>query len=210
MQTTTFHRSGWFPSVRAAHARYVAPSLLALLLAAASLSPPRALAVTEGETQRYQLMAVFLYNFLSFVEWPADARLDEGPLRIGIAGANPFGEAIQAIEKKTVNNRPIRFIVYEGAGIPEPVHILFVTKERAGDWTALRQAAAGQAVLTVGETEDFTRKGGVIRFFEVATAEGGRQLRVEVNEAAAQAQRLQIRSKLLRLATLVNYPPPPE
>ena len=210
MQTTTFHRSGWSSSVRAARGRYVAPSLLALLLAAASLSPPRTLAGTEGEAQRYQLMAVFLYNFLSFVEWPADARLEAGPFRIGIAGANPFGEAIQAIEKKTVNNRPIRFIVYEGTGTPEPVHILFVTKERAGDWKALRQAVAGQPVLTVGETEDFTRQGGVIRFFDVATGEGGRQLRVEVNEAAAQAQRLQIRSKLLRLATLVNYPPPPE
>lgn len=160
---------------------------------------------------RYNLMAVFLYNFASFVDWPADPVLDKGPIVIGVLGRNPFQSAAAAIEKKTVNGRPIRFRTFAAVADLEPTHILFLDREAAGQLGAARRRLQGHAVLTVGETDDFTRQGGVVRFFEVAARETGaadRSLGLEINEKLAQELNLQIRSKLLRLATVVDYPPP--
>ena len=67
-----------------------------------------------------------------------------------------------------------------------------------------------QPVLICGEHEQFTQRGGMVRFYEVEAGEGEqeRQLRIEINESLARRVNLQIRSKLLRLASVVDYPIP--
>lgn len=186
----------------------VAAGLLVALVATSPAPRCAGAEVPPPGDKRYQVMAVFLYNFLSFIEWPAEGPLGEGPLLIGVLGDSPFGDAPRAIEKKQVGNRNVRFVFFADTDSVTPTHILFVTRERTADLPKLCRSLKGQPVLTAGEDDDFTRRGGVIRFYEVAVEDGGdRQLRVEVNEAAAHACRLQIRSKLLRLASLVNYPP---
>ena len=89
------------------------------------------------QTGRYTVMAVFLYNFMSFVELPAEAPFEHGPMTIGVLGPNPFGDAGRAIEKKSVNERPIRFRFFSEPAAVEPTHILFVTREMAGRLDAL-------------------------------------------------------------------------
>lgn len=185
--------------------------VMAACILAAGVALRAAIAADDAGRTRYNVMAAFLYNFASFVDWPSDPGLDEGPLTIGVLGENPFGEAASAIEKKTVNGRAIRFRVFPDVASVVPTHILFVTGARAGDLAAVRRVIAEHAVLTVGETEDFTRRGGVVRFYEAAADAGAeRTLRLEINEVMARASRLEIRSKLLRLATVVDHPPPAE
>ncbi len=156
-------------------------------------------------------MAAFLYNFLSFVEWPPSAFLDEGPLLIGVLGANPFGDATRSIEKREVNRRPIRFLFFDRVDALRPTHILFVTPEFADRLKEVRRTLRGQPVLLVGESENFTRSGGMIRFYDIPadrSPSGERQVRIEINEGAARAGGLDIRSKLLRLSDVVNHPVP--
>jgi hypothetical protein len=57
-------------------------------------------------------------------------------------------------------------------------------------------------VLTVGDFEGFTRRGGMIRFVTV-----GNKIRLRINLAAAQAANLTISSKLLRPAQIVGPGP---
>jgi hypothetical protein len=41
-------------------------------------------------------MAVFLFNFTQFTEWPRSAfASEEAPLVIGIIGADPFGKYLE-------------------------------------------------------------------------------------------------------------------
>jgi hypothetical protein len=62
-------------------------------------------------------------------------------------------------------------------------------------------AAASVPVLTVGETDDFIRAGGIIRFIEA-----GRKIRFEINPDAADRVSLRLSSRLLRLADIVRPP----
>lgn len=185
---------------------------VALLPAVGGVAFSLAAEPEDAEGARYNLMAVFLYNFASFIEWPADSALSQGPITIGVLGANPFGSAVAAIEKKTVNGRALTFRSFASPSEVQPIHILFVAKSAARQMDEVRRVLRGHPVLTVGETEDFTRQGGVVRFYEVETGAGradpGRNLRLEINERLARDLNLQIRSKLLRLATVVDYPAP--
>lgn len=181
--------------------------LFGVLVHAASSAVPAAAQGASGDgSRKYAVMAAFLYNFLLYVEWPDSEALADGPIRIGILGSNPFGDALEAMEMKAVQGRSIVVQVFEDPEGVQPTHILFISDTHAGQVEAVCRNLRGQAVLTVGESEDFTRRGGVIRFFETS---GSQRLSVEINQTAAEASRFKIRSKLMRLASVVTYPIPP-
>ncbi len=156
---------------------------------------------------RYNLVSAFLYNFLLFTEWPEDnART---PMVIGVLGENPFGRAADAIAQKQVGRRSIEFRYFSRVEDVEPTHILFVPISQDQASAELCRRLRGSPVLTVGESERFTRQGGVIRFFEQRDRAGGDVvLRVEINETAAEELGIRFRAKLMRLAQLVRYPWP--
>ncbi len=166
----------------------------------------------DGASRKYSVMAAFLYNFMSFVEWPANAQTAEGPMTIGILGRDPFGNAAEAIERKKVDGRTIRFRHFQRIEELEPTHILFIAQEEAARMPEILAVLQGRPVLTCSEHEAFTREGGMVRFFEVSekAPDDGEQkrLRLEINETAARDANITIRSKLLRLATVVTHPAP--
>jgi hypothetical protein len=60
-------------------------------------------------------------------------------------------------------------------------------------------AVAGKPVLTIGETEDFARIGGVMNFIIKDV-----NLHFEVNPETARQQKLTRSSRLLKLATIIT------
>ena len=151
--------------------------------------------------RKYAVIAAFLYNFFLYVEWPEDSPLAQGPLRIGVLGNNPFGAALDALEKRQVEGRAIEVTLFDSVQQITPTHILFLPLDATGEFAEVRKALRDHPVLTVGEAEPFTRMGGVVRFFETGDAQ---RIGVEINQTAAAALNLRIRAKLLRLATLVD------
>ena len=170
------------------------------LLTAIPSAPLPAAPADQG--RKYAVIAAFLYNFLLYVDWPEEAA---GPLRITVLGPNPFGGALAAMEEKTVDGRAIEIVVHDTIATLEPCHILFIPGDQDDQLTAVRRALRDKPVLTVGESTDFTRLGGVARFFP---QEDTTRLGVEINQTAADACAFKIRAKLMRLASVVSYPLP--
>ncbi len=170
--------------------------------------PPASLTTTataSDQGRKYAVIAAFLYNFLLYVDWPEEASTRAEPLRIGVLGSNPFGRALVAMQKKTVRGRAIEIAVHDTVDSLEPCHILFIPGDQDKDLEAVRRAMQDRPILIVGESSDFTRLGGVARFF---SSEETQRMVVEINQLAADASQLKIRSKLMRLASVVSYPPP--
>ena len=146
----------------------------------------------------YQVKAVYLFNFVKFVEWPS--RADPGPLTICVAGRNPFGDVLQeTLRGEEVNARPVTARV-----IREPesgCHVLFVPHGAAT--SEYLRAARGSATLTVGESPGFIRQGGIINFI---LEEG--KVRFEIDPKAAERANLRISSHLLRLARTADQKQP--
>ena len=146
----------------------------------------------------YQAKAAFLYNFARFVEWPADSPGD--PFVIGILGEDPFRGALETtVKDKTVEARPVLVRRVSSAEAARSFQILFISASERDRLPSILDSLKGSAVLTVGETEGFASRGGVINF----VIEDDRE-RFEVNTAAAGRARLKISSRLLGLARVVK------
>ncbi len=175
-----------------------AVAIVAMLLALVAAAPGRAQA--PPAPTEYQVKAIFLFNFSQFVDWPATAFADDrSPLVIGVLGSDPFGTTLDEIVRgETVNGRPLAVRRYESVEQIDACHILFIGRSQDKQLDAVLAALKERNVLTVGDFEGFAQRGGIIRFVTV-----GNKIRLRVNLAAAQDEKLTISSKLLRPAQIV-------
>jgi hypothetical protein len=169
----------------------------ALILLAASACAKAAQAPTE-----YEIKAVFLYHFTQFVAWPENAfAAPDSPFVIGLVGSDPFGPALGSIvggEAVGRHHLAVQTITDVSAEFRCQILYFTVDGENLLDLRRLRTAP----VLTVGESDSFYKKGGMIQFFL-----DRRRVRLKVNLEEARAHSLEISAKLLRVADVTEWDP---
>ena len=151
------------------------------------------------EPTEYGLKSVFLYQFCRFMEWPQSAfSSPNDPLVIGVVGEDPFGSLLrEAVEGETYHGRPIRIEHYRTPRDIRRCHILFVSRSLVDDMPEILAQVAGKNVVTVGETDGFLDRGGMIAL----TADRNR-VRLRVNASSLRAANVDVSSKLLRVAEI--------
>ena len=148
-----------------------------------------------------EVKAAFVYQFALFVQWPESAfEASASPLKIGVV---ENGEVLSALQKivsgKQIDGHPVEILQVDVREGTHDCHIVFVDETASGWLSSFIGEDGKSTVLTVGDSPEFTKMGGVIRLFEK-----GRKLGIEVNVDAADRAQLKISSKLLRLATIVH------
>jgi hypothetical protein len=149
---------------------------------------------TASETE---VKAAFLYNFAKFVEWPAEAFSSEtAPIQVAVFGDEEFSAKLRSLlNDKKAHGRSFEVKTITNPQEAKNFQIVFVASAESRRAPLVLEATKKSPVLTIGESEQFLDSGGMINFvFEDA------QLRFEVNPEAAQKAKLEISSKLLRLA----------
>jgi hypothetical protein len=162
---------------------------LVLLLGANS---GRAATASESEVK-----AAFLYNFTKFVEWPAEAFASTNmPIRLVVFGDDDFAMQLRSLlSDKKAHGRSFEVRTITNPQEAKNCQIVFVASSENRRVPQVLEATRKAPVLTVGESDQFIELGGMINlFFEDA------QPAFEVNPEPAQKVKLQISSKLLRLA----------
>ena len=161
---------------------------------------PAAALLAESASE-YQLKAVFLFNFGQFVEWPPEAFADaKSPFTICVLGDDPFGTLLDdTVRGEKMNDREVAVRRYRQADEIQDCQILFVSAAEGDRTKTILSALKGRSILTVGDSGDFDREGGMIRFVTVND-----RIRLRINPGAASAGGLKLSSKLLRSAELVN------
>lgn len=169
-----------------------------LLLCTTGFSPP------QEPSQEYKIKAVFLFNFVQFVEWPASAfQSPTSPIIIGILGDDPFGPYLDATVKgEVVRGHPLEVRRFASAEDAVASHILFLPPDGPNKPETALPILKGRHILTVGETTAFARRGGIIRFFT-----DNNKIKIRINLDVAKEEDLSISSKLLRLAEVVSSAP---
>lgn len=184
---------------------WIKASVLIFLIATLSLDHSTRGAEIKSLPE-YQLKALYLYNFAKDVEWPKDAFSGPGtPITIGILGNNPFGSDLATmVRNRTANGRKI--LVKRVIEMKElrTCHILFIAAAEEKRWPEVLSTIKDLSILTVGETPQFTRTGGVI-----ALAPEGRRVGIEINMEAAEQARLVVSSHVLRVIKVIPARPSP-
>lgn len=160
-----------------------------------------AAASQSEQVPEYDLKAAYLYNFGTFVGWPAAAfAAPDAPFVVGVVGKDPFGPALEdTFRGLTVHKRRPEIRRSDEIEKLKGSHILFVPVAEKGRFKEVVEAFRGTNTLVVGESEGFAAAGGAMNFFIE-----NKKLRFEVNPAAAKRAGLLISSQLLRLAWIVE------
>ena len=163
-------------------------ALLWLLLApVAAAAPPTA----------SEVKAVYLFNFVSFVDWPAAAFGEaDATFDICILRDDSVSLALESVVVgESVGGRSlVARRIARALDAPE-CQILFIGGSEELRTSGVLQAVASKPVLTVGEVEAFARNGGMISF----VLEHG-TVRFTINVDAVSRSGLVMSSKLLQLA----------
>jgi hypothetical protein len=155
----------------------------------------------EPAMTEYQVKALFLLNFTKYVDWPPAAFAGtNSPIVIGVYGEDKFGDALtNAVEGKTISGRQIIIQPIEKDGDTGKCQMLFISDSEKNHLGEILDKIKVLPVLTVGESDQFLERGGMINFVK---KEG--KVRLEINLAAARQAKLEISSKLLGVADVVK------
>ena len=144
------------------------------------------------------MKAAFVFSFAKFVDWPADALNPSQPFVICVVADGAVGGSLAQIVKDRklyghdlqIQQRPPDGSTFRGC------HVAFIGNRQAR--RGLNEIR-GAPVLTIGDGEEFARRGGMIAF----VLEKGR-VRFVMNPTAAERARLKVSSRLLALARIVQ------
>lgn len=162
---------------------------------------PLVVAEESEVSKEYQVKAAYLFNFVKYVEWPADRFANaESPIVVGVLGRNPFAtEFDRIVENRTVNGRAVRLRELRTPDEAGQVHLLFVPAGEEMLFGDVAGSLQSVAVVTVGESDRFTTLAGMITFTRAAD-----KVRFSINLATADHARIKISAQLLKLATEVR------
>ncbi len=155
----------------------------------------------EAPSKEYQVKAACLFNFVQFIEWPADSFADgDSPIIIGVLGDDPFGKALdQMIDGESIQGR--KLVIRRSNSIVEMkgCHLLFISKSEKGRTAEILNETRDLSVATVGEVDEFAQRGGVLNFYL-----DGKKVRFEINPDSAKNKSLKLSAHLLKLGRIVG------
>jgi hypothetical protein len=201
--------TGCFPRcIRPAIPWGAGAALLMFIIAAGASMLLGAAGLTAQQTgpSEFQVKAAYIYNFGKFVKWPDVAPANQsGSFTICVLDGDPFGATLEStLAGETVGDKPVtvrRIGKVEDASF---CHILFIGSAQGKDLKGILSALDEDAVLTVSDMPDFSKRGGMIQF----VLEGDR-LRFEINLEGAEKSHLIFPSELLKVAVAVKQPARP-
>ena len=173
-------------------------SLRLLLVAAVAVAA--GVSVWAQKPGEYQVKAAYLFGFGRFVDWPPDTpTAADGAFVLCVLGEDPFGRLLdQATEGGQLKNQPVTVRRIARVEDATACDTLFVSVSEQPRLPRILSVLQHRPVLTVGDSPEFAKNGGMIGF----STEGSR-VRFTVNLVAAQAAGLMLQSELLRVAAAV-------
>ncbi len=185
--------------------RKIVKLLFCLILILPWITMPRvSLSADPKNAPQQKITALYLYNFLLFVDWPEDAASDT--LKIAICGAPQVYEALKPMAGKTIKGKKlVVFSLTRPDELDDCCKVLFVGDTEPQVLRELFKEINGKPILTVSDKAGFVRLGGMVFFNDPGglRKDGKKQKRFIINLSAVRKSRLKIRSRLLRMSDIV-------
>lgn len=176
----------------------------ALVMALAAMEPLFCLdlAAQTPKPTEYEVQAAYLSNFGRFIEWPAGT-LDKDPFYVCVLGQDPFGSVLgSALKGESIGGMPMEAKRIAAPSEAANCRIVYVNPGKESQLRTLLAELKNTSALTVGESPDFIRLGGIVQFVL-----DGNRVRFEINLAAAQRAGLTLSSELLKVAAAIRRAP---
>lgn len=175
-------------------------AVLVWLLLSVALSPLAGYSQSTSLPEA-ELKALFIQKFPNYIDWPKSAFENKrAALRIGVLDSKEIYDALtKLVAGKTFDKREIVVVGSKDIESLMDCHVVFIGDTADVELSKCFEEMKKRPILTIGESPDFTRRGGIIRLFNK-----GNKLGIEINAPAYKTADLKISSKLLGLANVVS------
>jgi hypothetical protein len=147
-----------------------------------------------------EFKAAIIAKVLPYVQWPRETQPPPPePFVVGIFGNDPVEPILATLVKDLrLDGRDVRVRVIDPELKSAPAcQILFVPAAQEERWTELSKSIDATGILTIGDSEFFTKGGGVFTLLV-------QEQKLEISIRNAKKARLDINSKLLKIAKVVR------
>lgn len=174
---------------------------LRLLLLMLSVILATTVVHASDSSREWTIKAAYLFRLSLFVDWPEDklkpASSDD--VRFCITGERQGIETIKSVlAGKSINQHAIEIVGVTPQSELTACHVLYVSKGTQEEAQFLR-AVADAPVLTIGNSDEFYRQGGIVLLFE-----RDNRIHFAVNVKQLGLSGVRLRAQLLNLAE--HYP----
>ena len=156
---------------------------------------------------KHNVMALYLFNFLLFVDWPEDAFSHSNILKVAIYNDPQLYEAMRPMDGKNIRGKKLAvFSLTKPEALDKSFQVLFVGGEDTEAAGNLLKRANHKQILTISDRKGFIGLGGMVLFKDPETFqkdEKGKK-RFIINLPAVRKSSLKIRSRLLRISDIVH------
>jgi hypothetical protein len=180
-------------------------SRLFLSTLALTIAISTALADSQAKVSDQEVKAALLFRVSKFIEWPTSAFSDKNaPFVMCVVGDESRVRAFQPLQNKVLNGRSVavRRITGDMLDLGQ-CHAAFFPFDSDADVDYALGRLRGSPVLTVGESDAFVNRGGML-----ALVTRDQRVQFTIHLAASKRAQLSVSSQLLQLATVVGESTP--
>lgn len=149
-----------------------------------------------SDEDTHQAIALFLYNFANYVDWPEEAYLSKNAtLNMCVVGKARFVPYLDAFEGALIRNRRLSIVKLPQLNLDKKCHVLFLDDEEKKMIENIQIIHTSDYVLSISDDDNFVEDGGVVSVLAKQEA-----VQFDVNLGQALRNGLYISSDLLGLA----------
>lgn len=146
------------------------------------------------------VLAALALNIVRFTTWPDEAqqRMKE-TIDFCVVGDNVVQQSFASIDHKAVGNKTLNMINLSRLSNFEQCHVLFVSELKQNILLQVFIEIKNRPLLTIGTGNEFAELGGMVGLENVDN-----KITLHVNIAAVHEAKLNISSRLLSLAKIID------
>jgi len=191
------------PKITVLHVLIIILFLIFMTCPAKTVEPAHIGYDTKAPSE-YELKAIYLYNFLQFVQWPKEkCPLPEGKAQeIGVLGDSSFEPVLKALQEKLkTRNKQLKLTFYgpyhEGMDLSDCC-LLFISSSELKNLPRILNNLENKPILTVADSNAFINKGVMITLVAHKN-----KVRWAINRKPVKKAGLRLNAKLLDIAVEV-------
>lgn len=171
------------------------PALLSIIALLCLFQPETS--VWAGSQGEAKVQTAYIYNFTKYTSWPQSPA--SPPLNICLLGPDPLAEQLIALEQKQVQSRKISVQFHALPTEISTCDVLFISHSQDDALAEILAGMDGRPILSISDLPSFAQRGGMIELIRQDN-----KIRFIINMKAVNRAGLNISSRLLKLATVIN------
>jgi len=149
------------------------------------------------DNKEYLVKAAFIYNFIKFIEWPAEKAIaQQSKIDICTLGETPLSNASKVFAAASTPQLALSLVQDNNLhSIPQHCHVLFISESQSDRLPSILEAMKGHPVLLVSDMDGFTQAGGMIGFVI-----DDNKIKIDVNKREITSAGMRVDAQLLEIA----------